>query len=45
MRLANLINEERLAEIYGNDPQVISYQKERYENIMQNYANHICIRF
>ena len=39
MCLANLINEDRLAEIYGNDPQVISYQKERYENVMQNYAN------
>ena len=39
MCLANLINEERLAEIYGNNPQIISYQKERYENVMQNYAN------
>ena len=39
MSLINPAINERLTQIYGNNPQVISYQKERYEKAMQNYAN------
>ncbi len=39
MSLINPAIKERLTQIYGNNPQVISYQKGRYEKAMQNYAN------
>ena len=39
MSLINPAIKERLTQIYGNNPQIISYQKERYEKAMQNYAN------
>ena len=40
MDINGLLNSEKLGDVYGHDPEMISYQKDRIERCVQNYAKH-----
>ncbi|MCR5672231.1 MAG: galactokinase [Lachnospiraceae bacterium] len=40
MKTDALIDEKRIKEIYGGDPDIISYQKKRFSEAIEGYARH-----
>ncbi len=40
MDIDKLVTVERLKEIYGNDPDVISYQQKRLSEAVKGYGEH-----
>ena len=40
MNINSLLDSNRLTEVYGNDPAIISYQKDRIGKAVQNYVDH-----